>query len=178
MMRMETPKHILGVIVLVLLFKGVVPEVEVEVKVKEAGGKVTLECTTGSQNAMRWTKDEIVQESNKSELGLGPELNDPRGIYKCEDMINGNRGVLQVYYRMCQSCIEFNPGTISGLLVADVIATALIAFAVYCVTRPDKGRSSRASDKQTLIQHEQLYQPLGDRGNSEYSHLSTARTRK
>ncbi|NXI55318.1 CD3D protein, partial [Chloroceryle aenea] len=83
---------------------------------------------------------------------------DPRGIYACK-VINGKRGEpFQVYYRMCQNCIEVDASTISGIVVADVIATAFLAVAVYCITGQDKGRLSRASDRQNLIANEQLYQ--------------------
>nr|XP_033774704.1 T-cell surface glycoprotein CD3 gamma chain isoform X2 [Geotrypetes seraphini] len=173
-MRMEMSKHVIGVTILAFLFKGAVSQ-ELEVKLSENGGKVTLTC--GTTNDVEWFKDGIEMSSNKSELKLGSEQNDPRGFYKCNHPTNG-KDHLQVYYRMCQSCIEFNAGTIAGLLIADIIATVLIAFAVYCVTRSERGRSSRASDKQTLIRNEQLYQPLRDREKSEYSHLSTARPRK
>ena len=44
---------------------------------------------------------------------------------------------------MCENCIELDPGTISGIVVADVIITILIAVAVYCVSGSERGRSSR-----------------------------------
>ncbi|XP_030076870.1 T-cell surface glycoprotein CD3 gamma chain isoform X2 [Microcaecilia unicolor] len=166
---MKIPKHVIGVIILSFLFKDAVSE---EPEIKLSGGKVTLYC----KDAVTWFKDGKEVLYNKTDLDLGSETDDPRGMYECQD--RSTKKHLQVYYRMCQSCIEFNTATISGLVIADVIATVLIAFAVYCVTSPDKGRSSQASDKQTLIRNEQLYQPLRDRDNSEYSHLSTARPRK
>ncbi|NWR75683.1 CD3D protein, partial [Centropus unirufus] len=83
---------------------------------------------------------------------------DPRGIYTCVTQ-NGQRSApLQVHYRMCQNCIEVDVPTISGIVVADVIATVFLAVAVYCITGQDKGRLSRASDRQNLIANEQLYQ--------------------
>ncbi|NXD86977.1 CD3G protein, partial [Halcyon senegalensis] len=82
---------------------------------------------------------------------------DPRGTYTCVAG-GGKKSTLQVYYRMCQNCIEVDAPTISGIVVADVIATAFLAVAVYCVTGQDKGRMSRASDRQNLIANEQLYQ--------------------
>ncbi|NXH13038.1 CD3D protein, partial [Bucco capensis] len=81
---------------------------------------------------------------------------DPRGIYVCE--AGGRRSTLQVHYRMCQSCIEVDAATVSGIVVADALATLLLAIAVYCISGQDKGHMSRASDRQNLIANEQLYQ--------------------
>ncbi|NXW44282.1 CD3G protein, partial [Nyctiprogne leucopyga] len=82
---------------------------------------------------------------------------DPRGTYTCETESQKKRS-LQVHYRMCQNCIEVDAPTISGIVIADVVATVFLAIAVYCITGQDKGRLSRASDRQNLIANEQLYQ--------------------
>ncbi|NXI34871.1 CD3G protein, partial [Galbula dea] len=82
---------------------------------------------------------------------------DPRGTYMCETE-SRKSSPLQVYYRMCQNCIEVDVPTISGIVVADVVATVFLAVAVYCITGPGKGHMSRASDRQNLIANEQLYQ--------------------
>ena len=79
---------------------------------------------------------------------------------------------------MCQNCIEVDAPTISGIVVADVVATVLLAIAVYCITGQDKGLMSRASDRQNLIANDQLYQPLGERNDGQYSQLATAKARK
>lgn len=44
---------------------------------------------------------------------------------------------------MCQNCIEVDAPTISGIVVADVVATVFLAVAVYCVAGHNKGRMSR-----------------------------------
>ncbi|NXO00368.1 CD3G protein, partial [Rhinopomastus cyanomelas] len=81
---------------------------------------------------------------------------DPRGVYMCRT--GGKTGdPLQVHFRMCQNCIQVDAPTISGIVIADVVATIFLAVAVYCVTGQDKGRSSRASDRQNLLANE-LYQ--------------------
>nr|XP_013806623.1 PREDICTED: T-cell surface glycoprotein CD3 delta chain [Apteryx mantelli mantelli] len=81
-------------------------------------------------------------------------------------------------FPVCQNCIEVDAATISGIVVADVIATVFLAIAVYCITGHDKGRMSRASDRQNLIANEQLYQPLGDRDDGQYSRLAPVKARK
>ncbi|NXP23942.1 CD3D protein, partial [Scytalopus superciliaris] len=81
---------------------------------------------------------------------------DPRGLYTCD--LESKSTKLQVHYRMCQNCIEVDAATISGIVIADVVATALLAVAVYCVTGHNRGHMSRASDRQNLIANDQLYQ--------------------
>lgn len=46
-------------------------------------------------------------------------------------------------FAVCQNCIELDAATISGILVADIIATVLLAIAVYCITGQDSGRLLR-----------------------------------
>ncbi|NXK07964.1 CD3G protein, partial [Herpetotheres cachinnans] len=77
---------------------------------------------------------------------------DPRGIYTCE--IGGMASPpLQVHYRMCQNCIEVDAPTISGIVIADVVATIFLAVAVYCITGQDKGRMSRGEGRAPLAAH-------------------------
>nr|XP_013042756.1 uncharacterized protein LOC106039849 isoform X2 [Anser cygnoides] len=83
-----------------------------------------------------------------------------------------------LWKKVCQNCIEVDAPTISGIVVADVIATVLLMVAVYCISGQDKGRMSRASDRQNLIANEQLYQPLGERDDGQYSRLAHAKGRK
>lgn len=51
---------------------------------------------------------------------------------------------------MCQNCIEVDAPTISGIVVADVVATVFLAVAVYCITGQDKGRMSRGEGRAPL----------------------------
>ncbi|NWV06803.1 CD3D protein, partial [Ptilonorhynchus violaceus] len=80
---------------------------------------------------------------------------DPRGLYTCKN--KEKKKSLQVHYRMCQNCIEVDAPTVSGIVIADIVATLLLAVAVYCITGHEGGRTSRASDRQNLISNE-LYQ--------------------
>ncbi|NXP37023.1 CD3D protein, partial [Leiothrix lutea] len=71
---------------------------------------------------------------------------DPRGLYTCET--GEQKKSLQVYYRMCQNCIEVDAPTISGIVVADVVATLFLAVAVYCITGHDRGHTSRGEGRE------------------------------
>ncbi|KAM6044926.1 T-cell surface glycoprotein CD3 gamma chain-like [Theristicus caerulescens] len=150
-----------------------------KVIVKEASGKVFLQCVLADQKSkqIQWWKDGNVI-GNTTELDLGAIYDDPRGTYACGPEGSSKGSSLQVHYRMCQNCIEVDAPTISGIVVADVVATIFLAVAVYCITGQDKGRMSRASDRQNLIANEQLYQPLGERDEGQYSRLTPAKARK
>ncbi|XP_032565260.1 T-cell surface glycoprotein CD3 delta chain [Chiroxiphia lanceolata] len=147
-----------------------------KITVKEVSGKVFLECTTSGQSKVTWWKDEN-ELGNETQLELSSVYDDPRGLYTCRAG-EAAEGKLQVHYRMCQNCIEVDAATVSGIVIADVVATALLAVAVYCVTGHDRGHTSRASDRQNLIANDQLYQPLGEREDEQYSRLAPARARK
>ncbi|KYO47904.1 T-cell surface glycoprotein CD3 delta chain [Alligator mississippiensis] len=123
-----------------------------------------------------WKKDSVELPVNASELDLGPSVNDPRGVYTCSK--GNNQHTMKVHVRMCQNCIELDAATISGIVVADIVATIFLAIAVYCITGQERGHLSRASDRQNLIANEQLYQPLGERDDGHYSRLGVTRTRK
>ncbi|XP_071432300.1 T-cell surface glycoprotein CD3 delta chain [Pithys albifrons albifrons] len=148
---------------------------ENKITVKESSGKVFLQCGTAQQGSVSWMKDGI-PVGDTPQLELSGVYDDPRGLYTCET--GGKKRKLQVHYRMCQNCIEVDAATISGIVMADVMATVLLAMAVYCVTGHDRGRLSRASDRQNLIANDQLYQPLGERDDGQYSRLAPARARK
>ncbi|XP_021231571.1 T-cell surface glycoprotein CD3 gamma chain-like [Numida meleagris] len=154
----------------------------VSINVKEVSGKVFLQCEMSKQEQKKeilWQKngEDLANAGNTTQLDLGAIYDDPRGIYTCS-LRDGEHSTLQVHYRMCQNCIEVDAPTISGIVVADVIATVFLAIAVYCITGQDKGRISRASDRQNLIANDQLYQPLGERNDGQYSQLATAKARR
>ncbi|XP_062450617.1 T-cell surface glycoprotein CD3 delta chain [Rhea pennata] len=158
-----------------LLLLPLLPLARGEVRVREAGGRVALECGGGAAGAVSWWRDGS-EVGNGSRLELGSAYDDPRGVYTCQ--WQGGSASLQVHYRMCQNCIEVDAATVSGIVVADVVATVFLAIAVYCITGHDQGRMSRASDRQNLIANEQLYQPLGERDDGQYSRLAPVKARK
>ncbi|XP_010722055.1 T-cell surface glycoprotein CD3 delta chain-like [Meleagris gallopavo] len=152
---------------------------ELKVIVKEINGKAFLQCQANKEEekeGIKLLKGEEVLE-NTTQVDLGAIYDDPRGIYTCS-LGDKKSSILQVHYRMCQNCIEVDAPTISGIVIADVVATVFLAIAVYCITGQDKGRTSRASDRQNLIANDQLYQPLGERNDGQYSQLATAKARK
>ncbi|KAM9081113.1 T-cell surface glycoprotein CD3 delta chain isoform 2-T2 [Megaptera novaeangliae] len=140
------------------------------VSVEELEDRVFLRCST----SITWLEGTVGQLAlgNKT-MDLGKRNLDPRGVYEC----NGTDGkpsktsTLQVYYRMCQNCVELDSATLAGIVITDIIATVLLALGVYCFAGHETGRLSRAADTQALLGNDQLYQPLRDRNDAQYSRL-------
>ncbi|XP_074929618.1 T-cell surface glycoprotein CD3 delta chain isoform X2 [Chelonoidis abingdonii] len=130
--------YLVSLIMVGFIIKGVVIQsfTAKVLKVATHGRDVVLTCSSTTTD---WLKDGIPILENSTELNLGPEADDPRGVYKCTDSDS-----VQVYFRMCQNCIELDAATISGIVVADVIATVFLAIAVYCITSQESGRHLRA----------------------------------
>ncbi|KAL6036486.1 hypothetical protein STEG23_003874 [Scotinomys teguina] len=135
---------------------------------------------------------EVWFAKNKT-LNLGKGILDPRGVYMCNgtEKLAKEEFTLQVYYRtipwdegrngsnkvitislkLCQNCVELDSATMAGVIITDLIATLLLALGVYCFAGHETGRLSGVSHIQALLRNEQLYQPLRDRDDAQYSHL-------
>ncbi|KAJ8403728.1 hypothetical protein AAFF_G00345960 [Aldrovandia affinis] len=92
---------------------------------------------------------------------------------------------IYVKFRTCDNCIDLEAGTLAGIIVGEVMATALIGVAVYLLASHPQGKtyrqSNNASDRQNLIPNQQndtTYQPLSHGHSSEYSHLEPRRARR
>ncbi|KAF4008923.1 hypothetical protein G4228_000685, partial [Cervus hanglu yarkandensis] len=91
------------------------------------------------------------------------------------DMEQGKRLAVLIlavtFLQVCQNCIELNPATVVGFIFTEIVSIFLLAVGVYFIAGQEEARQSRASDKQTLLNNDQLYQPLKEREDDQYSHL-------
>ncbi|KAG5199491.1 hypothetical protein R6Z07F_013996 [Ovis aries] len=172
-MDMQQGKRLAGLILAITLLQGTMAYVrEVKVDDNREDGSVILICVT-DEKKITWLKDmkEISSgDTNKLTWDLGSSTKDPRGIYECKGSSNESKS-LQIYYRMCQNCIELNPATVAGFIFTEIVSIFLLAVGVYFIAGQEGVRQSRASDKQTLLNNDQLYQPLKEREDDQYSHL-------
>ncbi|XP_032724512.1 T-cell surface glycoprotein CD3 gamma chain [Lontra canadensis] len=179
---MEPGKHLAGLILAVTLLQGTTAEKKQEVPVvklddNREDGSVLLICVS-KDTKITWFKDGKQENSStNTKLNLGSSIKDPQGIYQCKGS-EGFSEPLQVYYRMCQNCIDLNAGTVSSFVFAEIVSIFFLAVGVYFIAGQDGVRQSRASDKQTLLSNDQLYQPLRDRENDQYGHLQGKQLRK
>lgn len=181
---MEQGKGLACLFLVISLLQGTVAQKDeakhlIQVDDSRGDGSVLLTCNLNDKTIM-WLKDGnriSPPNATKNTWNLGNNAKDPRGTYQCQGAKEKSKS-LQVYYRMCENCIELNIGTISGFIFAEIISIFFLAVGVYFIAGQDGVRQSRASDKQTLLQNEQLYQPLKDREYDQYSHLQGNQLRK
>ncbi|XP_037697556.1 T-cell surface glycoprotein CD3 gamma chain [Choloepus didactylus] len=181
---MEQGKGLVGLFLVIILLQDTVAQSKqgkpsVKVDTNQEDGSVLLICDSTEKN-IRWFKDgkEInTLNSTKNTWNLGSSMKDPQGMYQCQES-GVNSLPLQVYYRMCQNCIELNASSVSGFIFAEIISILFLAVGVYFIAGQDGVRQSRASDKQTLLPNDQLYQPLKDREDDQYSHIQGNQLRK
>ncbi|KAK1336405.1 hypothetical protein QTO34_004212 [Cnephaeus nilssonii] len=138
--------------------------------VEELEDKVFLNCT-GNIEWLEGTKGKLLPDNQTVDLGrrvLDPgERTSAVGRGK-QTSHTPCKYIIEV---LCQNCVELDPATLAGIIVTDVLATLLLALGVYCFAGHETGRLSRAADTQALLRDDQLYQPLRDRNNAQYSHL-------
>ncbi|XP_004585177.2 T-cell surface glycoprotein CD3 delta chain [Ochotona princeps] len=140
-----------------------------KINVEEMEDSVFLLCNT-SFNQIEGTEGTLMEDNKR--LNLGKRILDPRGKYSCRQDDPASDGyILQVYYRMCQNCVELDSATLAGIIITDIIATLLLALGVYCFSGHETGRISGTADTQTLLSNDQLYQPLRDRDDAQYSRI-------
>ncbi|XP_001502888.2 T-cell surface glycoprotein CD3 gamma chain [Equus przewalskii] len=178
--NMEQGKHLAGLILAITLLQGTMVQSQQEqhlmkVDDNQEDGSVLLIC--GSKNEeVTWFKDGVNISGRETTRNLGNRMTDPQGMYMCQGRVRNSS--LQVHYRMCQNCIELNAATVLGFIFAEIISFFFLAVGVYFIAGQDGVRQSRASDKQTLLSNDQLYQPLKDREDDHYSHLQGNQQRK
>ncbi|XP_076968877.1 T-cell surface glycoprotein CD3 delta chain [Tamandua tetradactyla] len=141
--------------------------------VEELEDRVVLNCNASTGHIYRKEGELFLGEKS---VNLGKRILDPRGTFKCNGTDDNSEKeekevILQVYYRMCLNCVELDSATLAGIVVTDIIASLLLAVGVYCFAGHETGRSFGAVDTQTLLRNEQLYQPLRDRDDVQYSRI-------
>ncbi|XP_069324976.1 T-cell surface glycoprotein CD3 delta chain isoform X2 [Eulemur rufifrons] len=162
---MEHSRFLAGLILAALL-----PQVSpFKIPVEELEDRVFLNCNA-SITWLEGTMGTFLSENKR--LDLGKRVLDPRGMYSCNGTdTHGNKvSTVQVYYRMCQNCVEMDPASLAGIIITDIIATLLLALGVYCFAGHETGRLS-GGDTQALLRNDQVYQPLRDREDVQYSSI-------
>ncbi|KAK2496964.1 hypothetical protein MC885_010892 [Smutsia gigantea] len=174
---MEQRKHLAGLILAITLLHGTMAQLKGEKLVKvddnREDGSVLLTCGLKDPK-ISWFKDgkEISSlNTSKNTWNLGSSTKDPQGMYWCKGSKDRSKP-LQVYYRMCQNCIELNAATVSGFVFAEIISILFLAVGVYFIAGQDGVHQSR--DKELL----RAYQPLKDREDDPYSHLQGNQLKK
>ncbi|KAG5837381.1 T-cell surface glycoprotein CD3 delta chain-like [Anguilla anguilla] len=168
--------HLVYVMVMLISAASADEKDKVDIETKEDGEGVKISCV----NSKLLDKDGKIL--NQTEIVLAYQDDNSRE-YTCE--AGGKSMSIFVKFRTCDNCVDLDVGTVAGIVVGEVIATALIGVAVYLLASQPQGKvyrqANKASDRQNLIQNQQndsTYQPLSHGNASEYSQLEPRRGRK
>lgn len=85
--------YLIKIIIIGFIIKGLDTQSSEDIKVQKEGHDVVLECPF-SINPIAWTRDGNPVEETSKTYNLGPELSDPKGIFRCNTSNH-----LQVYFR-------------------------------------------------------------------------------
>ncbi|KAF4085766.1 hypothetical protein AMELA_G00098520 [Ameiurus melas] len=117
----------------------------------------------------------VTSDDNRRDVITLSYKDEDSGQFSCE--INEIKvSEITVKFRTCDNCIQLDTPALTAIIVGNILATFLIAFAVYSITAQPKGKNfsgNKASDKVNLITNgdRDTYQQLNPGQNSEYSRL-------
>ncbi|XP_038610679.1 T-cell surface glycoprotein CD3 delta chain [Tachyglossus aculeatus] len=173
---MEPCRWLPGLILVVIVTQGVdsADGKQDNVKVEEIEDQLQVICNSTAFSLLTHPGAEWDRTVNESKIMI-PKITDPRLVIKC---LSEKPAFLHVHLRMCQNCIEVDPATLVGIIMGDILATGLLALGVFCMARHEGRPLSTASDPRSLMANDQLYQPLRDRDDGQYSHIGGNRPRK
>ncbi|XP_028932046.1 T-cell surface glycoprotein CD3 delta chain-like isoform X1 [Ornithorhynchus anatinus] len=169
---MEPCRWLPGLILVVIVTQGVdsADDKEGRIEMEEIEDQLQVSCK--NEELYLLTHPAADWENLKNRTVMTPKITDFSFMVKCSDKL------LQVHSRMCQNCIEVDPVTLIGIIMGDILATGLLALGVFCMARHEGRPLSSASDQRSLMANDQLYQPLRDRDDGQYSHIGGNRPRK
>ncbi|XP_058490390.1 T-cell surface glycoprotein CD3 gamma chain-like [Solea solea] len=123
----------------------------------KANGEITVTTVPGGIRVHCGEKTYISENQTSLEL---PYEDGNSGNYKCEkkdtDEPSPNEEIY-VKFRTCDNCIEFDTGSIAGLVIGNVVATVAIGVAVYLVASlsgPVKAQKTGSGRQHNIVPNE------------------------
>ncbi|XP_017286135.1 T-cell surface glycoprotein CD3 delta chain isoform X2 [Kryptolebias marmoratus] len=111
------------------------------IQLVELADGIKLFCADG-QNISGYGKELTLNYSDKYS-----------GEYKCED-----NSAIYVKFRTCDNCVELDTPSIVGLVIGNVVATAVVGVAVYLIASQSQtsrpAPTKKRSDRENLILNE------------------------
>ncbi|XP_041029988.1 T-cell surface glycoprotein CD3 delta chain-like isoform X2 [Carcharodon carcharias] len=156
---------IIVTIVTILLFG----DTDAEITLNSVGRQIELHCVKGNVKIRKAGESEMTETSSKS-VKISKLTENFFGEYSC---VNDSQRAI-IFIKSCQNCVDFDSGSIVGIVVGDLIAIVLIAVAVYSISTPAKGKIHRASDRQALVLNDEanpVYTGIQKVDRQEYSEL-------
>ncbi|XP_062275282.1 T-cell surface glycoprotein CD3 gamma chain-like [Scomber scombrus] len=134
------------------------------IKVTILSGKIRLNC-----------KEEWKINGNATSREL-PYSDEWTGEYTCQGNSETDTAKIYVKFRTCDNCVELDGGSLSSIIVGDVVATIVVGVAVYLIASQARTvpvtSNKKSSDRQHLVPNEaratnEHYQPLKHRGQKD-----------
>ncbi|XP_072342416.1 T-cell surface glycoprotein CD3 delta chain-like isoform X3 [Scyliorhinus torazame] len=138
-----------------------------EIKLKSIGTYIELQCDSGNIT---------ITQNNEKQTVLSPQRISKRSDtdsaqYSCQ---GSHQTTAYIFIKRCLNCVDFDIGSIVGVVIGDLIAIILIAVAVYSISSPTKLKIHRASDRQALVPNDDsgpIYTGIKQSEKQEYSRL-------
>ncbi|XP_078415316.1 T-cell surface glycoprotein CD3 delta chain-like isoform X1 [Cetorhinus maximus] len=153
---------IIVTIVTILLFGAT----DAEITLRSVGSWIELQCVEGNAKIRKAGESEL----RESPLKISKLVEKFIGEYSC--MYDSQQAI--IFIKNCQNCVDFDSGSIVGIVVGDLIAIVLIAVAVYSISTPARVKIHRASDRQALVLNDEanpVYTGIQKLDRQEYSEL-------
>ncbi|XP_069750720.1 TYRO protein tyrosine kinase-binding protein isoform X2 [Narcine bancroftii] len=150
------------------LFFGVT---EANMNIKFTGTTLILNCNENKNVTIKRINDLHGRETASSQLTIQEVSDADTALYSCTDDLSNPT---LIFIKACQNCVRVDSGTMTGIVIGDLITTILIAVAVYCISIPAKGKIYQGFDRRALIQNDDtgtLYSGLKQKDRQEYSRL-------
>uniref|UniRef100_UPI00398EDBB4 T-cell surface glycoprotein CD3 delta chain-like isoform X1 n=1 Tax=Pristiophorus japonicus TaxID=55135 RepID=UPI00398EDBB4 len=159
--------HKLLLILTILLF-GVV---DTKIELTSDGTNIKVSCNTPANVTIKRDPGTDAKATASSSLTVSKASETNFLEYSCTDN-TGHRAF--IFIKLCRNCVDIEPGTIVGIVIGDLVATILIAVAVYFISIPAKVKIHQASDRQMLVLNEAnnaLYSGINESERQPYSSL-------
>ncbi|XP_059813003.1 T-cell surface glycoprotein CD3 delta chain-like isoform X1 [Hypanus sabinus] len=147
---------------------------EAKINITSSGDSLRMSCM--NQNVtFKKSENEPVTIVTSCPLTIWKVTEADSGIYECHQESEPTF----LFIKDCINCIQVDPGTLAGIVIGDLVATFLIAVAVYCVSTPPKLKLYQAADRLALVKNDAaaaLYAGLRKEDRAEYSRLKTKAT--
>ncbi|NWI95742.1 CD3E protein, partial [Pitta sordida] len=131
-MRLELSLPLLGL----LLWAGLSAHEEFQVEI--SGTTVTVTCPLADDN-IQWVGNGKTTDTDKRRLIIVDHDSSPAKL-SCSS--GSEKHELYLNARVCANCVELDPLTATGVIVADLLITLGVLILVYYFSRDRKGKGS------------------------------------
>ncbi|XP_072885929.1 T-cell surface glycoprotein CD3 delta chain-like isoform X1 [Hemitrygon akajei] len=168
---MQFSKILVFIVFIVFLLFGVS---EARIDISSSGNSLRMNCMNRNIT-YKQSESETPTTLSSCPLTIWKATEANNGIYNC---LSDPESTF-LFIKDCHNCIQVDPGTLAGIVIGDLVATFLIAVAVYCVSTPPKLKLYQAADRLALVKNDAaaaLYSGLRKEDRAEYSRLKTKAT--